>query len=564
MRIVTTRLDAVLLRCAVCFFLAVLLICNAGCASRSSSFIFGDRGRFQNLGDHHFKVTTQSSDAQRAFDRGLTLAYGFSYRRAEEEFRRAAEVDPSCAMAWWGVALVNGPHINFPTVPPGNAKAAWEAVSKAKELAQAATPLEQALIGALARRYTDPQPTDRAPLDRAYAAAMRKLWNSYPQNADVGNLYAEALMDLHPWNLWTKKGTPQPWTPEIVATLDRVLTIDPNHPGANHLYIHAVEASNHPERATAAADRLRNLVPGASHLVHMPSHIYARTGRWKEAALSNLNAMKVDNAYRAAYARPGFYAMYMAHNEHFLAFTAMMRGRSEEAIRHARSMVSKIPEDFLQEYAGIADGFMIFPSEVLMRFGKWEEILGEPAPRPDLPLSRALWHYTRASAFNALNRSAEAAEERIAFRKAAAAIPPGAVFGNSRATDLAAIASHTLDGEFSAKAGRYDEAISSLRNAVRIEDSLPYDEPPDWIQPVRHTLGAVLLRADRPAQAEQVYKEDLKKFPGNGWSLFGLAQSIEKQGKRVDSAQAVQARFREAWSDADAKLEATCFCQASR
>lgn len=540
-------------------FLMVLLVSQAG-----DAFSLSADDSLQNLGKHHFKITTKSSDAQRAFDRGLTLAYGFSHHRAEEEFRRASEVDSSCAMAWWGVALVNGPHINFPIVSPDRAKVAWEAVSKAKELAPGTTRLEKTLIEALAKRYADPPPSDRVSLDQAYAAAMGKVWRTYPKNADVGNLYAEALMDLHPWDLWTKNGKPQPWTPEIVATLKRVMAIDPKHPGANHLYIHAIEASPHPERATAAADRLRNLVPGLSHLVHMPAHIYARTDRWKDAALSNVNAMKVDEAYRAAYPRPGFYAMYIAHNAHFLAFTAMMRGQSEEAIRLARSMVSNIPEDFLKDFVTIADGFMIFPSEVLMRFGRWEEILREPAPRPGLPLSRALWHYTRASALNSLNRTKEAEEERLAFRKAATDIPAEWTFGNSKAADLVAIASHTLDGEFLAKAGRYDDAITSLREAARIEDTLPYDEPPDWIQPVRHTLGAVLLRADRPKEAEQVYKEDLKKFPGNGWSLFGLAQSMEKQGKRPETVRTAQARFQRAWSDADAKLEGTCFCQAGR
>jgi tetratricopeptide (TPR) repeat protein len=536
----------------------LFLILSAGLVAFSAQ----TSDSFQNLGKHHFKITTESADAQRAFDRGLTLAYGFSYHRAEGEFRRAAEADPNCAMAWWGVALVNGPHINFAAVPPDRAKVAWEAASKAKTLASGATKLEKALIEAMDKRYADPPPSDRASLDQAYAKAMGDVWRAYPRNADVGNLYAEALMDLHPWDLWTKDGKSRPWTPQIVATLERVLALNPKHPGANHLYIHAIEASPRPERATPAADRLRNLVPGLSHLVHMPAHIYARTGRWKDAALSNVAAMKADEAYRAAYPRPGFYAMYMAHNAHFLAFTAMMRGQSEEAIRLARSMVANIPEDFLRDYTVTADGFLIFPSEVLMRFGRWKEILQEPAPRAGFPLSRALWHYTRASALNSLNRPKEADEERVAFRDAAAEIPAEWTFGNSKASDLVAIASHTLDGEFSAKANRYDEAIKSLREAVRIEDTLPYDEPPDWIQPVRHTLGAVLLRADRPKEAEQVYKEDLKKFPGNGWSLFGLAQAMEKQGKRPQTVRLAQARFKKAWSDADAKLEATCFCQA--
>jgi hypothetical protein len=303
-----------------CFLFACALGAEACLASEQKEA----KGRFGKLGNHHFKITTRSAAAQRAFDRGLTLAYAFSHHRAEQEFRAATKSDPQCAMAWWGIALVNGPHINFPMVPPANAKSAWDALGKAEQLAPGASPLEQALIGALSKRYANPQPADRSRLDKAYAAAMREVWITYPRHADVGTLYAEALMDLHPWDLWKNDGTPQPWTPEIAATLERVLIISPKHVGANHLYIHAVEASPHPERATTAANRLRNLVPGSGHLVHMPSHIYARTSRWKDAAQSNIDAIKVDDAYRAAFPRPGFYAMYMAHDAHFLAFTAMI------------------------------------------------------------------------------------------------------------------------------------------------------------------------------------------------------------------------------------------------
>jgi tetratricopeptide (TPR) repeat protein len=508
------------------------------------------------------KITTASAEAQSAYDRGLTLAYAFAHYAAEQEFRRALRADPDCAMAWWGIALVNGPHINFPAVTPEHAATAWEALGQAKARAAGATLLEQALINALAERYANPQPDDRRALDQAYAEAMRQVWRASPDNADVATLFAEAVMDLHPWDLWTKDG-PQPWTPEIVATLARGLEFNPRHPGANHLYIHAVEASPNPEKGVAAADRLRTLVPDSSHLVHMPAHIYARVARWDDAAAVNREAMKADAVYRAAYPRPGFCAMYMAHNAHFLAFVAMMQGRSEQALDCARTMVAGVPEDFLQEYAPVVDGYLIFVSEVLMRFGRWEEVLAEPAPPAQAPLSRALWHFTRTSALIALKRMDEAHAEQAAFEKAAAAVPPDRQFGQNSATNILAIARDVLAGEMFAQAGQLDAAIGSLREAAKIEDTLLYDEPPDWIQPVRHTLGAVLLRAGQTPEAAQVYRADLQRYPENGWALMGLRDALRRQGKDSD-ARMVDARFKRAWASADVKPPSTCYCQAGK
>ena len=341
-----------------------------------------------HLGTHSRPVTTKVSDAQKAFDRGLVLAYAFSHNAAEAEFRAAAKADPECAMAWWGVALVNGPHINFPIVLPEKAKVAWDALGKARALAPKAGETERALIAALATRYADPQPENRAGLDEAYAAAMRRLAKKHPKDADVQALCAEALMDLHPWDLWTAVGEPQPWTGEILETLERSMAADARHPLANHLWIHAVESSPKPERGLPQADVLRDLVPGAGHLVHMPAHVYARVGRWADAAAANVRGIEADAFYRTTRVDPGFYYVYMAHNHHFLAFTAMMRGRSAEALTSARTMVAGIPAAFLESFAAVADGFVIFPSAVLMRFGKWEEILAEPKPRDGLPLSR--------------------------------------------------------------------------------------------------------------------------------------------------------------------------------
>jgi hypothetical protein len=528
-------------------------------ASDESASVADRRASEANLGRHHYQITTSSREAQRAFDRGLTLAYGFSHEAAAQESRRAIQADPDCAMAWWGLAVVQGPHLNFPMMTPDHTAAAWEALSRARALAPRSREVERSLIATLGKRYANPQPDDRAPLDQAYADALRDVWRNHPRDADVGTLYVEALMDLHPWDLWTLDGKPQPWTGEIVATLEQVLKLDPRHPGANHLYIHALEASPNPGRALPSADRLRTLVPGSSHLVHMPSHIYARVSRWDDAARANLQAMQADVAYRATHPNPGFYAMYMAHNEHFYAFTAFMQGRSAEAVLHARRMVAGVPEAFLKDYGPVADGYMIFVSEALMRFGRWEDLLEEPAPRPDLPLSGALWHYTRAVALNALDRSEDARREQTAFEQAAAKVPAGYTFGNNAASNLLAIATRQLAGEIAARAGRSDEAIATLCEAAAIEDTLRYDEPPDWLQPARHTLGAVLLRFDRAAEAETVYREDLMRYPENGWSLYGLGRALRKQGKDAE-AKTVERRFARAWAKADVQLRATCLC----
>jgi tetratricopeptide (TPR) repeat protein len=513
-----------------------------------------------SLGSHTYRITTTSPEAQRAFNRGLTLAYGFAHQAAEREFRKAAELDPKCAMAWWGVAIVNGPHINFPMVPPDHAKTAWEALSRARMLAPSASAAERGLIDALGKRYAENQPEDRRPLDEAYAAAMRELWRLYPEDADIGALFAESMMDLRPWNLWTADGKPQPGTEEIISTLERALQINPNHPGANHFYIHALEGSPHPEKSIVVADRLRDLVPGAGHLVHMPAHIYARVGRWDDAATANARAIEVDAAYRKANPNPGFYAMYMAHNQHFYAYALTMEGQSAEALKAARAMVATVPDEFLRDFAPVADGFTVFVPEVLMRFGRWEEVLAEPAPRGSLPLASALWRFTRAASLSALGRTKEAEKERETFRRAAAAVPKGWTFGNNSAADLLEIASKVLDGEMAAKRNRFEESARLLRDAIRVEDRLHYDEPPDWMQPVRHTLGAVLMRAGRYAEAEQVYREDLARYPENGWSLFGLSRALRVQKKEAEAV-GVEERFGKIWAHADVRLGSTCYCQ---
>ncbi len=515
---------------------------------------------FEGLGKHQRKVTTTSKEAQRYFDQGLNFLFAFNHDEAIRSFEQAAAADAGCAMAYWGIAIASGPHINFPLVPPDRAKAAWEALTRARELSSKATGAEKALIDALGRRYANPQPEDRKPLDEAYAAAMRGVWKLFPKDADIGALFAEALMDLRPWDLWKEGGRPQPGTPEILATLEGVLERAPDHPLALHLYIHAVEASTTPEKAEKAADRLRNLTPGLGHLVHMPSHIDVRLGKWQQAIEANSRAIEADRRYTVRAQKPGFYRLYMAHNRHMLAFAAMMQGESRRAREAIRAMTAEMPEDWKEQNASIADGFHAMPYELLLRFGLWEDLLKEPEPSSYFPIARALRHAARSVAYAALGKTAEARTCQAAFRDAVAKTPKEAFFGNNTASDLFAVADALLEGEILFREGKRPEGLAALRTAVSKEDQLRYDEPPDWIQPVRHALGAALMQVGEVAEAEQVYREDLRRWPENGWSLFGLAQSLEAQGKR-EAAARVRARFNRAWRRADVPLASSCFCQ---
>ncbi len=515
---------------------------------------------FPGLGSYRRKVTTRSPLAQRYFDQGLNFLFAFNHDQAIRSFEQAAREDPDCAMAYWGVAVANGPHINFPMVPPERAKAAWAALGRARALAGSGTPAEKALIHALAQRYADPQPEDRRPLDEAYAAAMRQVWQEFPRDAEAGVLFAEALMDLRPWDLWTADGKPQPETPEILETLEAVLKRSPDHPLGLHLYIHAVEASREPGRAEAAADRLRLLTPGLGHLVHMPSHIDVLLGHWQKAIDANARAIEADRRYRAIEPRQGFYRLYMAHNRHMLAFAAMQQGESRKARESIREMLAEMPADWKEQNAAIADGFHAMPFELAVRFGRWEELLAEPEPPAYFPIARALRHAARGVAFAALGRVPEARASQQAFREAVARTPKEAGFGNNTAAGLFAVAEPMVEGEILFREGKREEGLAKLREAVRNEDQLRYDEPPDWIQPVRHALGASLMAAGQPAEAEQVYRADLRRWPENGWSLYGLADSLEAQGKREEAA-GVRKRFARVWRNADVKLTSSCFCQ---
>jgi tetratricopeptide (TPR) repeat protein len=515
---------------------------------------------FEGLGPHTRKVTTDSDLAQRYFNQGLAFLHAFNHDEAIRSFEEATRQDPGCSMAWWGIAFANGPHINFPAVPPDRALAAWEALGKAEMHASKGTQVEQALIRALGRRYAHPQPEDRAPLDQAFADAMREVWRAYPGDADVGAFFAESLMDLRPWDLWTPEGEPQPGTDEVVSTLEAVLALDLNHPLANHLFVHAVEASPNPGLADGAADRLRDLQPGMGHNVHMPSHIDVRRGRWHEAITANTKAIAADRIYRETSQKPpGFYRLYMAHNQHMLAWAAMMSGQQELAMRHIRQMVADIPLDFLEENASWMDAFAAMPYEVMIRFGRWDEMLAQPQPADYLPLSRALYHAARGIAFAAKGDVPAARAEQAAFTRAAAAVPEGFTAGNNTAAAVLAVAGPMLEGEIRYRAGEVEAGLARLRDAVAAEDALRYDEPPGWILPVRHALGASLMKERLFAQAEQVYRDDLARLPENGWSLYGLAQALRHQGKHPD-ATAFDQRFKEMWSKADLQITSSCLC----
>lgn len=515
---------------------------------------------FEGMDNYSRPVTTSNAAAQKYFDQGLNFLFAFNHDQAIRAFKQAAQLDPNCAMAFWGIAMANGPHINNPIVPPEREKAGFDAAAQARAKANGATEVERALITAAATRFADPAPADRKPLDQAFADAMRSVWQRFPQDGDVGAIFAESMMDLRPWDLWLPDGAPQPGTETIVSTLESVIAAHPNHPLALHLYIHAVEASPHPEKADAASDRLRNLQPGLGHLVHMPSHIDVRRGRWDDAIVANAKAMAADRRYRARVPEQGFYGLYIAHNHHMLAYAAMMSGRSADALRAIDTLVADMPDDWKREFSMIADGFQAMPLEVRLRFGLWDQVLDAPEPGPEFPIARALRHSARGIAYAAKGSIPEARAEQRAFVTAAAAVPETAFFGNNTAADLLAVATEMLDGEILFRDGQINPGLAALRRGVANEDRLRYDEPPDWILPVRDALGAALMQARRPAEAEAVYRDALARVPDGGWALFGLASSLAAQGKSAEAAQ-VEARFRKVWSKADVQITSSCLCQ---
>ena len=515
----------------------------------------------EGMGDHHFAISSTNTDAQRFFNQGLILAYGFNHAEAERSFREAARLDPDCAICWWGVAWVLGPNINTP-MAADNVPRAWAALQSARQLAHQASPKERDLIEALAQRYVEEPPERRGQLDEAFARAMRAVSEKYPDDLDIKTIYVEALMDMHPWNYWTRDGKPQPWTPEILDTLEAVLARDENHPQANHLYIHAIEASPTPEKGVPMADRLRTLVPGAGHLVHMPAHIYIRVGRYADAAEANIRAIAVDQAYIAQCRAQGVYPLaYQPHNHHFLFAARSLEGRSRDAIETAQHMKDMVSEDRMREQGwGTLQHYWTTPLYAWVRFGKWDQILSSPQPAADLLYPRGVWRSARAMAFRAQGQLGEAEAELDALKEIAAnpALEQITLWDINPSSTLMAIAVKVVEGEIAARREQYKRAIAALEEAVALEDSLTYDEPPSWQLPTRLNLGAVQLEAGMPARAEKTYREELTKFPDNGWSLVGLAAALEAQGKKAQ-AEEVRARLAAAWRNADFQLTSSRF-----
>lgn len=518
--------------------------------------------KFDGLGKHTRPVSA-NKDAQAYFDQGLAFLYAFNHDEAIRAFEHAAALDPECAMAHWGVALACGGHINKPNMDPERAKQAYAAVKRANEHLVTAKNADAALVQALAERYTDPPASvdQQAKLNAAYSRAMKAAWAKCPTDADVGAVYAESLMNLRPWDLWAADGKPREQTAELVETLEAVLKLNADHPFALHLYIHAIEASPEPGKALAAADRLRDLNPALGHMVHMPSHIDVRCGRWAEAVEANAKAIKADAAYREKSPKQGFYNLYMAHNHHMLAFAAMQRGQSKVVMAAVREMLAGVPKEWVavKENAAIADGFLAAPLEVMIRFGKWDDILKEPEFPPVFPIATGLRHHARGVAYAAKGQPKEAGEELAKLREVAKNTPKEAVFGNNPAADLFAVADPMLEGEILAAEGKTADALKLLAAAVAKEDALKYMEPPDWIVPVRHALGAFLLKDGQAAEAEKVYRADLKKWPNNGWGLYGLVASLDAQGKTAEAEKA-RAEWKKAWAVADVTIGSSCLC----
>ncbi len=512
---------------------------------------------FKGLGVHHMAITTQVPETQRFFDQGVNLLFGFNHAEAIRSFREAARLDPSCAMCWWGMSVALGPNINLP-MPPDAVAPAWQALQQAQARAAKASPREQAWIAALATRYSSDPKADRHALDEAYAAAMGKLWRDYPDDLDAATFYAEAMMDTQPWDYWQADAmTPKGHGGEIVTTLETVMRQAPNHPGALHLYIHAVEASTTPERGEAPADRLLVLMPEAGHIVHMPSHIYYRVGRYADAARVNEEAALVDEAYIAACKAQGFYpAGYYGHNIHFLWTSAEMQGRYQTAIGAARRLVKAVDAEKISEGLPLGELYVFTPVVTELRFGKWREILAEPAPPKTLLLDTAVWTYVRGFAHaNTGDLKAARADRAKLAALTKADFSRFEPFGVP-ALAMTKLSLALLDGEIARLSGDLPTAVKDFRAAAELEATLPYTEPPYWHQPVSHLLGAALLQAKQPAEAEAVYRESLHHYRDDGWALSGLAQALKAQGKDAEAAKA-QAEFTKAWGMADTKLNAS-------
>jgi tetratricopeptide (TPR) repeat protein len=504
---------------------------------------------FDNLGSLHHPITTTSEQAQRYFDQGLRLVYAFNHEEAIRSFEAAAHLDSQAAMPYWGIALALGPNINR-AMEKNDEHRAVEMVQKARRMADRATPVEQAYIEALVTRYVGRKGVKRKGLDEAYAKAMRSVTQRFPEDPDAATLFAEALMDLRPWDFWKPDGRPQPGTDEIVTTLEAVLARNPDHPGACHYYLHAVEASSQPERALPCAERLPGLMPGAGHLVHMPAHIYMRVGRYHEAVERNQQAVHVDEQYFASQHPTGEYADgYYRHNLHFLWASLAMEGRNVEAMKAARDLTATITVEEASKDHG-KELYLPTPIFSMIRFGRWEELLKEPPPPKGLRLMDGMWRLGRGLALVATGRLPGAEGEHIALAGLTKQIRRDRTMEEKTERALLKIAERVLAGELAVHRQRHNDAIRLFEDAIKMEEALPYSEPPLWPLSVRHHLGTALLLAGRPSEAEAVYHADLLRHPDNGWALIGLIQSLRAQQKDDQAAEA-EDRFKKAWAHAD-------------
>ena len=515
---------------------------------------------FDTFGELHRDIATKVPGAQRYFDQGLRLAYGFNHEAAARAFAEAERLDPTCAMCVWGQALVLGPNINLPMSPDLAADATTLAL-RAQQLSKNATPADQALIAALVERYVTPAPEDRKPLDEAYATAMADAHRRFPGDDDIATLYAESLMDLTPWAYWNAQGQPTQYTDTLLATLEGVLERNPRHIGAVHYYIHAVEASNAPQRAEPYADRLAALAPGSGHLVHMPAHVYIRVGRYHDATLSNLAASTADKAFLAVCrGSNGAYPLgYVPHNWHFAAMTAALHGSRTLALEAADQTAQRVDAQQL-EAMNFMQQFIVAPLFARVRFGEWQQILDVETPPSDVPYPKAIWHFARGMALVRTGKPGDAKKELKALQAIAQdpAMEKVVLWDINRADRVLDVAQHMLAGEIALATKQTKSGLASLRKAVAAEDLLNYNEPPDWPLPVRPFLGAALLDAGQAKEAVAVYEADLKRFPENGWSLYGLAQAQRKL-KLKDAAADTERRHAAAWQWADTKLVASRF-----
>jgi tetratricopeptide (TPR) repeat protein len=515
---------------------------------------------YYDIGDFHCKVTTDSKEAQTWFDRGLAMCHAFNHGEAVRCFEKAHQADPSMPMALWGIAYALGPNINLTEVEPHVIAQAHLSARLAKNLEQGASEWERDMIDALLDRYAVPVPATLEELNKAYADAMRKIQQRHTDNPTVAALFAESLMMLRPWNHWTADGKAAPETPEIVSVIEQGLERWPDHPALCHFYIHTIEASPEPLKALSAANRLATSMPGSGHLVHMPTHIYAHAGDYAKVIENNAKAIELDKEFVNRSGRHNFYTYYRIHNYHFLVYGAMFDGQSDLAMKTARMIPQQVPDDMLLEQVDFLDAFMATPLHVLVRFGRWDDILKEPKPAEHLPMTRSIWHYARGVAFAATGKVDEAKHEQVKFLETKKQVPETSILFNNTSLDILGIAQLMLAGEISYRAGEHDLAFEQLREAVKRDDALNYDEPWGWMQPARHALGALLLEQNHAAEAEFVYREDLKRHPKNVWSLHGLAESLQQQERGAEAKELLE-QLAKAGLRADVKVDRSCFCR---